>query len=179
MGFDYFIKVRGECSILDFIKVNRNNWLKSYQEDEKKFIVEAQEWSKNIDNRTSFIQEIHDIDFDESDFTLYLIHSDGYDSDEDENEKFRVTDYANLIFFEILLLAIDQKDPNLIDYLKILNRVEYLSVKEDNVIIIIYYKSSYKGSEKLVINFSKIDNKITKIKEMYSSMDVYTQLGSS
>lgn len=156
MGFDCFIKVIGKCALREFIQINKDICLKSYHKNIciDGYINKAQEWAFIADNRTLFINQIEEISLDK--FKLRIGYY-GNREDEDDDE-FHLMNYSTLIFCEIILL--DQQDPNLINYLKIFEDLEDLSIKADNVKFAIYYESSYKGSEKLDIDFGTINQDI-------------------
>ena len=207
MGFDCFMEVIGKCPLKEFIQITRDNWLKSHQEDscfsklrKDEFVSKAQEWTAISSNRNLFIKQIEDISFDN--FKLRVgwygngteneededdkdeqnkdDKNDKNDENEDEEEEFQLMNYSTLIFCEIILLAIDQQNPDLSSYLvPVFNDLEDLSVKGNNIKITLLYESSYKGSEKLDIDYSKLNQEIIQIKKIYPSIHVYTRLGMS
>lgn len=192
MGFDCFMEVIGKCPIYEFIKINRDNWLKLHQENKSinenrkdKFVNKAKEWAAITNNQISFIKQIEEIEFENFFLRVGYYGTDKeYDeSDDDEGEGFHLMNHSTLIFCEIILLALDgnfdDKEADLSDYLAAFDKVEDLSVKGDNIKITLFCESSYKGSEKLDIDYFKLNQDIIQIKETYPSMQVYTNLGIS
>lgn len=89
MELDCFIKVIGECPLRAFVQINRDYWLNSYIEDEKEFIIVAQDWANILVNRDSFFQQIAEISIEK--FKLSINYYEIDDSEED----FRITDYVD------------------------------------------------------------------------------------
>ena len=193
MGFDCFMEVLGECSLKEFIQITKDNWLKSHYDDscyddtkKDEFVRKAQEWAIISDNQISFIERIEEITFEN-----FELHVGFYGKESDKNEEnkenediadesFHLMNYSTLIFSEIILFAIEQEDSILIKCLKVISDIgEDLSAKKDNIKITLSYYSSYKGSEKLDIDYCELNQKINQIKNIYPSIYIYTKLGMS
>jgi hypothetical protein len=176
MGFDYYMKVIGECNFRDFIEECKGNCVDCEDDLWKTRIEEAEKWAHDLTDRSKFF---NDVELELNDFKLNI----SYPRDEDENV-FNVSDYASFIFFEILLMAIDERDPKLLDYCKVFysaydDDIHIHVTKKGKVKITIFYESSYKGSDKLEINFSSIQKSIKTLEEIYPSIYIYTILGQS
>ena len=176
MGFSCFMKVFVETRLEDFVDSNRHRCLNSDKEKDPDIEVKVQQWIQVDENRSKFFDNITVCSFDDSEFAVDYGEEDGEDNDQ---VKFKPEDHAELILFELLFLAIIDKDPKLNDYLKIFDNLDGISFSSKVVKIHISYESSYKGSEKLRINFKEIYQKSRQIKNMYSTAIVYTQLGMS
>lgn len=180
MGFDCFMEVIGKCSLEEFIKITRDNFLKTLSEIQKDEIInKVKEWAAITNNRTLFIENIEEINFDNFDLHVGYYQKDDGDDENDDDDGFHLMNYSILILCEIILLAIDKEDDKLTEYLAVFNEVENLSVKRNNVKITLYYESSYKGYEKLEIDYYKLSQEIIQIKQIYHSIQVYTKLGMS
>lgn len=89
--------------------------------------------------------------------------------------------YSTWFFIQMLLTAKETDNPNYIQYCKTLeNAGNYRIVKTNRVRITINYQSSYKGIDKLDIDFESIGSNIQDVKSLYKDdVSVYTKLGMS
>lgn len=161
MGYSYFLKVIGECSLQDLIGSYRNKLLCS----------KDKEWLKNVPqiDMKKFFNNITEIEF--ANFEFNIFHFDR-DDEEDENG---IDEYAKFLFFDFLL-----QDGVIAEWSHLFNQVEYISVDaQGRVEITIAHKSSYKGSGELDIYFLEIYNDIVRLKELCPTIKVYSKLGQS
>ena len=129
--------------------------------DKKERNTDTEETNTDIEETNTDIEETN------ADTEEINIYTEGRDTD-------------TMIFLEVLLLALDEMDPYLNHYLKVFDEIEQISIKKTNTIqITIYHASSYKGRQKLNIDFLEIHNDICTLTHKYPFMTVYTVLKQS
>ena len=180
MGFDYYMKVVGECNLRDFILACQNRCLENFgstSNDDR--IIAAKKWATEVNDRSNFFNNIgveyddFEISVSSWDDNLNLIVDQIH---ENENANY----YVGWIFLEILLLAIDDSDPNLVQYCRVLDQIENISIKKTQTAqILIAYISSYKGRDNRDIDFLEIHENIEAIRNEFPSIQIRTILGQS
>ena len=193
MGFDYYMKVVGECSLQDFLKSCQQRLHDNFDDE---MIGWGKKWTYELKERQKYFDQISIsfynweiivnnwpqlIDFNQNTnngvITDELIHETEDDSFDTFEEKcyYQMKEY---IFLETLLLAIDDKDPNLSQYCLVFNGMDGLSINEEHMInIVIAAMSSYKGNEKLNIDFLEIHQNVQKFINKFPLINVHTLLG--
>jgi hypothetical protein len=155
MGVSYYMKVIGKCDIKDFIIGYKTHLLNSKDPT----------WIQRIPkiNVSKFLKNV-EINFENFEFTI--IYED------------LIKEYAELLFYDFILQAI--KDKTLSTFYNLFDDSGNISLNSnDTVKINIATESSYKGSEKLNINFLQINQYITKVKNICPKINIYTKLGES
>ena len=202
MGSNYYLEVVGKLDLRDFIKDCLTRYEKEFASkygdnyhvvidtsnsiDRKKFfdnvILSFNDFQIQIGGPLIQNQDLNNLpikvfcteideDLDE-DRAPDLSHWDN--DDEYKNDP---NDFITLIFFQVLLLAIDEKDPCLCEYLTVFDYLNGLKIKKRQTVKIwIDHISCYQGREKLDIDFLEIHNKIKKVKNLLPSINIYTHI---
>ena len=200
MGFDYYLEVIGELNLRDFINdclIRCEKKFISKYGDNYRVLIDANKLFVNLIDREKFFNNVI-VSFDNCDFTVEGYNqsknveeeeeeeaeaeAEAEDEDEDGDEKKDDKNEPNydcitLIFLEIFLMAIDEKDPCLKKYCSVFDCFEGFKVtKNQTVKITIEHISSYKGRDKLTVNFLEISNRIEQIENLLPSINIYTQI---
>lgn len=162
MGYNCYFHIIGTLGLRDLLINNKNSELGKHDDLWHNQIPEAE----NISDKSTFFDNI---DVELIDFELNIIHWSDFFDDNNDKVDFHIVNYLNLMMYDLLLEAIAENDPKFRNYCKIFDDIEDLGIDDGcNAMIILCYKTSYKGSEPVNI---KVGREISNGQNRYISGD--------
>lgn len=164
MGWDVLMTVIGECTLEHYIDTTKKKVIDN--DNLEKYLHEIEEIAETVD-RTTFFDSIHIIDCEGPHF---LITSP---------DKFGITrdNFDTYLVLEVMSLCLGDDDTSKFEkFLEGISSDDFIFTI-NGLKIEIWSTSSYKGDEKLDINYSKIQDIIDYYLNEFPKLKVYTTLG--
>ena len=174
MGYDCYMRIIGTLPLRDLLINNKNLELQRHDCLWQEGVAKAEKWiTDNIQEKSLFFENIEEMKFD--DFKLSITEFHVF-SDYNNNDEFDITDYLDLMMYNLLLKAIDEDDPKIRHYLAI--DVEDIEIDNNgNIKIDIYRTTSGRGSKPIDIDYIEIVNKISQLRGQFPMIEINTYLG--
>ena len=188
MGYSCCMKIFALCPLRTFLEENQKNFIFMTREDKlfQKYLPCMRElYSDTLNKKLEFFKTIKELTI--TNFQLKVsserLTNKDSDSDDDEFEElydYEMNNFVTCFFFEILLEAIDTNDTDIGKYFKILRDFGDITFKKNGICKIhIFSASSYKGSEKLDIDYFEVCNSINELKLRIPFVEIKTTLRNS
>jgi len=183
MGYSVYIKILAKCPLKTLIEENQKNFIDEVKKDVlfQKYLPHMREiYFDAIQDNSKFFKSIQELTMDEFQLSvtsesLTNIDVDLTNEEYEELEDYDMSNFVTCFFFEEILKMID--DNKIIDIFRDLEDIEFEDNK--NCKLTIFSISSYKGSEELNIDYSKINNSINYLKSRIPCVKIITVLGNS
>jgi len=185
MGYSIYIKILARCTLKSLLEENQKNFINKTNNDIifQKYLPRMREIYVDIitHDKLRFFRSIGELSM--HDFQLSVTgesitnEDDLTDEEYEELEDYNMSTFVTCFFFEILLKAIDDNDVNIKEYCDIFEDLENIEYEDDKRNLIIFSDKSYKGSEKLNIDYLKISNSINYLKSRIPHAKITTFLG--
>lgn len=175
MGFDYCMSVIGKCDFVDYIKICKEKLIKLKGESFVNQVSQIQEKYFLADSE-EFFEAIDYLRYDN--FILYVARFPSFEGEEEYTEDLYV--YFTLIFYDHLLSVINTDLSFFKRHRDLFSEDEDFEVtKKGKIKFDIFSESSYKGRDRLKINYLEIHQEISRLQEAIPSLEIYTKLGAS
>lgn len=172
MPRDYYMKLVGKCTLKSYLEACSN---KIIEDKNETWFEEINSIFKYLssEERLEYFSNIKSIIF--TDYILYVTNCNYNDECSVFGEEI-----PTFLFYEYLLQAIEEKDPEIKRYYKVFTPMEELHItRNGNIKFDICNYVNHKGAENLDIDYSAIHKQQLQVKKFIPSIKIYTVIGQN